>query len=196
MLAIFGRRGPKLSGDRVVLREPRGADFAKWAALRRESRAFLEPWEPEWPFDELSRASFRNRVARAASQRRMRLGLGFLIFERAAGQLAGGISVGNIRHGAAETGQIGYWMGERFSGQGLMTEAVRMVAAHAFDALRLHRLEAACIPGNRRSERVLEKAGFRREGVMRSYLRINGVWQDHTLYAMISGEHRSDIPRG
>lgn len=189
MLSLFGGRGPELSGAAVMLREPRPGDFPEWAALRQASRDFLEPWEPEWPFDEFTRSNFRSRVARIRSQRRDRTGLGFLIFERGTGRLAGGISIGNIRHGAAETGQIGYWMGEPFSGRGLMTEAVRLVTAHAFDTMRLHRLEAACIPGNRRSERVLEKAGFQREGLMRSYLRINGVWQDHTLYAIIAGDH-------
>ena len=98
--------------------------------------------------------------------------------------------MGNIRHGVAQTGHIGYWMGARFAGRGYMVEAARLVVDYAFTALRLHRIEAACIPGNERSIRVLEKAGFKREGLLRSYLRINGVWQDHHLYALIAGDPR------
>ncbi|TIM75611.1 MAG: GNAT family N-acetyltransferase, partial [Mesorhizobium sp.] len=76
----------------------------------------------------------------------------------------------------------------RYSGRGLMTDAVKVVTRFAFDTLRLHRIEAACIPDNARSIRVLEKAGFRREGLLRSYLRINGIWQDHYLYARIEDD--------
>jgi ribosomal-protein-alanine N-acetyltransferase len=79
-------------------------------------------------------------------------------------------------------------MGERFAGRGLMVEALGLVIDHCFDTLRLHRLEAACIPSNNRSVRVLEKAGFRREGLLHSYLKINGVWQDHYLYALIADQ--------
>ena len=92
----------------------------------------------------------------------------------------------NIRYGVAQNASIGYWMGERFAGRGLMPRALRLVAGHCFGTMRLHRLEAACIPDNNRSIRVLEKAGFSREGLLRSYLKINGAWQDHYLYARVS----------
>jgi ribosomal-protein-alanine N-acetyltransferase len=120
----------------------------------------------------------------------------FFIFENRSGRLTGGITLGNIRHGVAQSGHIGYWIGERFAGQGLMVDAVKLVISFAFDSLRLHRLEAACIPGNARSIRVLEKAGFQREGLLKSYLKINGVWQDHYLYALIAGEHQGITKRG
>jgi ribosomal-protein-alanine N-acetyltransferase len=71
-----------------------------------------------------------------------------------------------------------------------MQDAVATLLDHAFGTMRLHRVEAACIPGNARSIRVLEKAGFEREGLLRSYLRINGIWQDHYIYARIAGETR------
>ena len=71
-----------------------------------------------------------------------------------------------------------------------MVEALDLLARHAFDTMRLHRIEAACIPGNTRSIRVLEKAGFTREGLLRSYLKINGGWQDHYLYALIADDRR------
>lgn len=87
-------------------------------------------------------------------------------------------------------------MGERYAGRGLMQAAMKLALSHAFDTLKLHRLEAACIPDNARSIRVLENAGFRREGLLRSYLRINGVWRDHLLYALIAEEHRAKHERG
>ncbi|WP_428674636.1 GNAT family N-acetyltransferase, partial [Roseibium sp.] len=83
---------------------------------------------------------------------------------------------------------LGYWMGEPFAGNGYMTEAVAVAVRYAFDELRLHRVEAACIPDNTRSIRLLEKAGFEREGLMRSYLKIDGRWCDHFLYARFADD--------
>ena len=91
---------------------------------------------------------------------------------------------------------IGYWIGERYAGRGLMVDAVRLLVRHAFDTLRLHRIEAACIPDNTRSVRVLEKAGFRREGLLRSYLRINGEWHDHYIYALIADDPQAVTMKG
>lgn len=179
-----------------MLRAPRRRDHEEWAHLRQESRAFLEPWEPRWPSDDLDYAAWRQRLRRYNAEAAAGTGHAFLIFEAGHGRLVGGISVGNIRHGVAQSAQIGYWMGERYAGRGLMQAAMKLAVAHAFDTLRLHRLEAACIPDNARSIRVLENAGFRREGLLRSYLRINGVWRDHLLYALIAEEHRARHERG
>lgn len=77
-----------------------------------------------------------------------------------------------------------------------MLEALGLVSRFAFDTLRLHRIEAACIPDNKRSIRVLEKAGFQREGLLRSYLRINGIWQDHYLYALIADDQLGGRTKG
>jgi len=195
-LPFFRRDLPALEGQRVRLRLPVWQDYAEWAALREESRAFLEPWEPQWAPDELTQSAFRHRLRRSHYEYDQGTGISFFVFETEDGRLAGGISLSNIRHGVAQSASIGYWMGERYAGQGLMHEALRLVIPFAFDRLRLHRLEAACIPGNTRSMRLLEKAGFQREGLLRSYLRINGVWQDHHLYALIAGEHQSPPRRG
>jgi ribosomal-protein-alanine N-acetyltransferase len=190
-LPFFRRDLPVLNGERVRLRTPTNSDYLQWAELRRESRVFLEPWEPRWTDDELDKSGWRLRLGRYREDLAQGTAVAFFIFDRKTGQLLGGITLGNIRHGVAQTGHIGYWMGERFAGRGYMLEAVRLVADYAFTTLRLHRIEAACIPGNERSVRVLEKAGFQREGLLRSYLRINGVWQDHHLYALIAGDPMS-----
>jgi len=184
-LPFLRREFPALKGERIALRMPMPGDYREWSALRGESRAFLEPWEPRWTPEELERATWRHRMHRYRDDYMQGLAIAFFIFERPGGRLAGGITLGNIRHGVSQSAHIGYWIGERYAGRGLMTEAVRLVARFAFDTLRLHRIEAACIPGNVRSIRVLEKAGFRREGLLRSYLNINGFWQDHYLYARI-----------
>lgn len=188
-LPSLGRAGPVLAGKRVVLRPPRARDFREWAALRSESRGFLEPWEPRWARDEFEPAAWRQRMRRYRTDAARGIGITFFVLDNASGRLAGGITAGNIRHGASQSANIGYWMGERYAGRGLMSEALALVVEHCFGTLRLHRLEAACIPDNNRSVRVLEKAGFRREGLLRSYLKINGVWQDHYLYALVEDQH-------
>ena len=190
------RIGPELAGPRVVLRLPIAADYADWASLRRDSRAFLEPWEPRWTPDELDPPAWRDRVRRARSDHAQGTGLTFLIRARDDGTLLGGIAIGHVRHGVSQSAQIGYWMGERHAGRGHMREAMGLVADHAFGPMRLHRLEAACIPDNQRSIRVLENAGFRREGLLRDYLKINGTWRDHLLYALLSQEHADRSKRG
>lgn len=187
-LPFLRQVAPSLAGDRIILRPPVRTDYREWVAVRRESEEFLVPWEPKWAADEFDRNAWRQRLRRYRQEIAQGSGMPFLIFERSTGKLAGGITLGNIRHGVAQSGQIGYWIAVNHAGKGLMHEAVLLVVRFGFDTLRLHRIEAACIPNNQRSVRVLEKAGFRREGLLRSYLRINGVWQDHLLYALIAGD--------
>lgn len=196
MLALpFLRREPQtLRGARVILRVPALSDYREWSALRRESRAFLEPWEPLWASDELERSAWRHRIRRYREDHAAGTATAYFIFGAQNNRLLGGITIGNIRHGVSQSAHIGYWMGEKHAGKGHMQDATRTLLDHAFSAMRLHRIEAACIPSNTRSIRVLEKVGFTREGLLRSYLRINGAWQDHYLYSLIADEHRSNRP--
>lgn len=195
-LPFFRRDLPVLNGVNVVLRTPFAEDYEQWFRLRKESRTFLEPWEPLWSEDELDRTGWRRRLGRHREDMAQGVATAFLIFERRSNDLLGGISIGNIRHGVAESASIGYWMGERHAGKGTMVEAVKLVCNYGFSTLGLHRIEAACIPDNNRSIRVLEKAGFQREGLLRSYLRINGEWRDHFLFAVIAGELREEGAKG
>lgn len=187
-LPFFRRELLVLKGERVFLRLPVASDYREWADLRGRSRAFLEPWEPRWTPDELERTAWRDRLSRYREDYARGAAVSFFIFDNATERLMGGITLGNIRHGVAQSGHIGYWIGEPYAGKGYMLEALNLLVTFAFDTLRLHRIEAACIPSNTRSVRVLEKAGFQREGLLRSYLRINGIWQDHYLYARIAGD--------
>jgi ribosomal-protein-alanine N-acetyltransferase len=179
---------PSVAGDGVVLRIPQVTDYAEWAALREKSRDFLVPWEPTWPADDLSRSAFRRRVRRYAEDLRTDQGYAFLIVRTSDNTLVGGLTLANIRRGVAQAGSLGYWMGLPYARQGYMTEAVRAVIPFAFATLRLHRLEAACIPTNAGSIRLLEKTGFIREGYARDYLCINGLWQDHLLYGRLKDQ--------
>jgi ribosomal-protein-alanine N-acetyltransferase len=181
---------PALIGDLVMLRAPQMSDHAEWSALRELSRDFLTPWEPIWPADDLTRAAFRRRIRRYAEDQRSDLAYPFFIFRNTDHVLVGGLTLANIRRGCAQAGSLGYWMGAPYARQGHMTAAVRTVLPFAFGTLRLHRVEAACIPANGASIRLLEKNGFQREGFARQYLCINGVWQDHLLFARL----RDDPP--
>ena len=176
---------PTIAGEGVVLRTPQVTDYSEWVALREASRDFLTPWEPTWPADDLSRTAFRRRIRRYAEDLRTDLGYAFLILRSSDDALVGGLTLANIRRGVAQAGSLGYWMGKPHARQGYMTAAVRAVIPFAFSTLRLHRLEAACIPTNNGSIKLLEKTGFTREGYAREYLCINGTWQDHLLYARL-----------
>jgi len=178
-------RNRVLMGETVYLRPPRYSDWRSWAALREQSRSFLVPWEPTWPADALSRAAFRRRQRLIALEWHEDSGYSFLIFRRADHKLLGGVTLSNVRRGIAQTASLGYWIGGPFAHQGYMTAALQCLLPFAFDRLGLHRIEAACLPHNEASRRLLEKIGFKQEGLARGYLRINGTWQDHVLYALL-----------
>jgi len=184
----FSEPLPAVRGAGVTLRMPVSTDYAEWAALREQSREFLTPWEPTWPPDDLTRSAFRRRLKRYAEDQRNDLAYAFLIFRGGDNALVGGLTLANIRRGVAQAGSIGYWVGQPFARQGYMTAAVRALIPFCFGPLRLHRLEAACIPTNNASIGLLEKTGFKREGYARGYLCINGSWQDHLLYARLKDD--------
>lgn len=183
------RRSPRIETERMVLRLPNHADCRAWVALRSESRAFLSPWEPVWADDHLSQKSFANRVHWA--QRASRNGTALPLFlVRRDGTLLGAITLDNIRRGPSQSASIGYWIGAPFARHGYMREAIMAVVHHAFSAMDLSRIEAGCLPENAASRGVLEKAGFKYEGVAQSYLQINGRWRNHVLYANLRSDRR------
>lgn len=191
---------PVLFGKTVTLRPPAAVDYAAWADLRARSRDHLVPWEPQWDRDELERNTYRRRLKLYAQEARDDLGHAFFIFAPtlvATGgdaphhTLVGGLRLSNIRRGVSQAATIGYWLGLPHVGRGYMAAAVAAIIPFGFDKLGLHRLEAACLADNARSQRVLERNGFEREGIARDYIKINGVWRDHILYALIArGEQR------
>jgi ribosomal-protein-alanine N-acetyltransferase len=176
----------RLEGRVVRLRPHRSSDYAEWAALREVSRRFLQPWEPTWPADDLTRGAYRRRLSAYAQDMERGVAYPFLVFQRTDGAMVGGITLSNIRRGVAQMGSIGYWVGKPYVRRGYTVDAVRAVAGFCFERLRLHRVEAACIPTNLASQGVLDKAGFQREGLARDYLRIDGAWRDHLLFGLIN----------
>jgi len=194
---IFGRKTQvRIVTDRLELRLPKSGDFADWSGLRRESAGFLQPWEPTWSKDHLTRKSFGHRVW--AAQRAADGGTGFALFiyRRDDRCLLGAITLDHIHRGPAQSGTLGYWIGERHARQGHMREAVEAVVHHAFTKLDLSRVEAGCLPENVASRGVLEKSGFKYEGVAQSYLQIDGRWRTHVLYAALRSDRRGKTDAG
>ena len=182
---------PTIRGERVLVRAPVLADFPQWAKLREESRAFLAPWEPVWPADDLTRLAFRRRIRRYQREIRNGTGYPFFVFSPDGETLLGGLTLSHVQRGVAQSASLGYWMGASFAGKGYMAAAVRALIIFAFDTLHLNRIEAACLPHNQASIRLLEKVGFRREGYARKYLCIDGRWQDHLLYGLVRDDPRT-----
>lgn len=178
--------GPRLVTDRLVLRPPRRSDQSIWTRLRRESYEFLKPWEPSWSDDHLSISAFRRRVTWSKKEIAAGRAYPFMIFANDVapthGGLVGGVTLEHVRRGAAMSAALGYWLGLPYVGVGYMTEAIEAVVSFAFEDLDLSRLEAACLPENFASRRLLERCGFAQEGLAFAYLQIDGVWRDHLIY--------------
>jgi ribosomal-protein-alanine N-acetyltransferase len=191
---ILGRRDAPIKGDGLYLRYSEMRDYEEWAALRDQSRAFLTPWEPSWPPDDLTRASFRYRVRRHLEEASRDEAYTFFMYREEDDTLLGGLSLGHVRRGVSQAATLGYWMGAPYAGKGYMTKAVRAIAGYAFDRQGLHRLEAACLPTNEASRRVLERVGFKYEGFARAYLNINGQWRDHLLFALLDTDPAPLLP--
>ncbi|NEX93545.1 GNAT family protein [Caulobacter sp. 17J65-9] len=177
-----------LEGEGVRLRPPRSNDYAEWSELRAVSRDFLQPWEPTWPADDLSRAAFRRRLAAYARDMDAGTAYPFFVLRAEDDRLVGGLTLSNVRRGVAQSASLGYWVGRPYARHGYTLAAVHAATRFAFERLRLHRLEAACLPSNAPSRALLLKAGFREEGTARAYLKINGGWRDHLLFGLLEEE--------
>ncbi len=187
---------PKLiiETERLILRLPQRADHRDWRDVREQSAAFLAPWEPVRQSGHLTNRNFKERVRwslRAATEGRA---LPLFVFRKSDQQFLGAITLDHIRRGPAQIGNLGYWIGEPFAKQGYMSEAVEALVNHAFGSLDLSRVEAACLPKNAASRGLLEKCGFKYEGVAQSYLQIAGRWQTHVLYANLRWDRRGQAP--
>jgi [ribosomal protein S5]-alanine N-acetyltransferase len=183
-----GGREPVLEGEGVYLRYPQMSDYRVWSELRAESRAFLAPWEPTWPEDELTRSAFRRRLKRYEREIHADTGYPFFLFRKIDHVLVGGCTLSHVRRGVTQSASIGYWIGERFARCGYMNAGLKALFPFAFRILGLHRLEAACIPENEASRALLIKSGFREEGLARNYLQINGEWRNHVLFALLEDD--------
>ncbi len=180
----------EIATERLVLRPPRQDDFDDWSGLRRDSRDFLTQWEPLWAPDHLTRDAFRRRVNWASRSIREKRAHPLFMFRTRDGALVGAVTLDNMRRGPSMAVTVGYWTGERYARRGYMQEALSAARDFAFSELDVSRLEAACLPENQASRRLLEKCAFKYEGVAQAYLQINGRWRDHVLYAALREDRR------
>ncbi|WP_255743988.1 GNAT family N-acetyltransferase [Aliiroseovarius sediminis] len=194
---IIGRsKKVRIETERLTLRPPVHSDYRAWTALRIAGREFLTPWEPTWAEDHLSRKSFTNRVYWANRSIQGGTALPLFMFRRGDNVLIGAVTLDHIRRGPAQAGTTGYWVGECFARQGYMREGLEAMVHYAFNELDLSRLEAGCLPENVASRGVLEKVGYKYEGVAQSYLQINGRWRNHVLYANLRSDRRGRTQAG
>ncbi len=175
-------------GGGVRLRSPKWADFEDWANLRRENEEFLTPWEPEWDPNHLNRNSYKTRLGALKRMAQDGRGQAFHIFRDSDNRLIGACNITQVQGHPAHSADLGYWIGQNYSRQGYARAAVRAAIRFCFDELGLHRIQAAVQPSNTPSVNLLEAVGFTREGTARGYLKINGQWRDHDIYARLSGD--------
>ncbi len=194
---MFSRRGKvRLETDRLTLRTPQHTDFRAWSSLRAASRDFLTQWEPAWAPNHLTRKAFTNRVYWAQRSVTGGTAVPLFLIRRSDDTLVGAITLDNIQRGPSQAGTLGYWTGEPFARQGYMREAIGAMVHHAFHQLDLSRIVAGCLPENAPSRGLLEKCGFKYEGVAQSYLQINGRWRNHVLYANLRSDRRGKTEAG
>lgn len=177
----------------VVVRPLRYSDAAAWREVRRANRDWLSPWEataPGQPLPEPSLVTFATTVSRlrrqAARGRALPMAMAF------EGRFVGQLTVGGIVRGATSTAYVGYWIDQRFAGRGITSNALALVVDHCFGAVGLDRVEANVRPENSRSRRVVERLGFRVDGLRPRFLYIDGDWRDHICYALTP----QDVPEG
>ena len=190
------QRKIRIDTERMVLRPPMHSDFRPWSDLRRQSAEFLQPWEPSWSADHLTRKGFVNRVYWANRSIAQGTAVPLFLIRRNDNAVIGAITLDNIRRGPSQAGTIGYWIGAAFARQGYMQEALTAVVHYAFEVLDLSRIESACLPENAASRALLEKCGYKYEGVAQSYLQINGRWRNHVLYANLRHDRRGKTDKG
>ncbi|WP_293441750.1 GNAT family protein [Planktotalea sp.] len=184
------RRKIRLETERLSLRPPIHSDFRAWANLRFDSADFLTKWEPTWASNHLTRKAFTNRVYWAQRSISGDTAVPLFIERREDGALMGAITLDNIRRGPAQCGSLGYWIGHQYARHGYMSESIAAMVHYAFERMDLSRLEAACLPENKASRGVLERTGFKYEGVAQAYLQIDGRWRSHVLYSALRMDRR------
>ena len=180
----------KLTGERVFLRPPKRRDALKWQKLRMSSKSFLVPWEPSWDASSCTRRAYLRYFKNSNYLANMDRAYSFLIFKTDDKTLLGGINIGNVRRGVSQSASLGYWIGEKYSRNGYMKEALKLLIPSLFVDLRLNRIEAATLEENIASKNLLKKIGFKKEGVLRKYLKINGNWRDHILYGLLENDFK------
>jgi ribosomal-protein-alanine N-acetyltransferase len=174
----------------VALRGLRSRDGPAWVRVRRRNVDWLLPWEATAPESSArvptSMTTFMTMTHRLRREARQGRGLPFAIFYD--DEFVGQLTVGGVTRGSLQSAHLGYWVDRRFAGRGIMPTAVALATDHAFWSVGLHRVEVNIRPENVASRRVVDKLGFREEGLRRAYLHIAGEWRDHLTFALTSDE--------
>lgn len=193
-----GSVGPlRVRGGVVRLRPARMRDGANWSRIRLAERANLEPWEPSAEVDWAQRHVFSAWPAMVSGLRgEARRGRMLPYVIELDGRFCGQLTIGNVSHGALRSAWIGYWVSGDVTGAGVATGALALGLDHCFGPVGLHRVEATVRPENAASRRVLAKAGFREEGLLRRYLHVDGAWRDHLLVALTAEEVKGSVAGG
>ncbi len=184
---------PTFSDNNIFLRFAQKDDYKEWSSLRLKNMDYLTPFEPTWNKSDLSESAFMKRLSHYKNQAKTRAEFQFFIFlqNKEIKTLVGAISLSNIRYNAARHVTLGYWLSEEENNKGIMSKSVKLILPFIFDSLQLVRVHAACLPHNIASRKLLEKNGFEEEGYSKDYLQINGIWQDHVLYALTKEKYLS-----
>lgn len=182
-----------LYGERIFLQFLTAGDAEAVLALLERNREFFEPYMPARPDNFYTLEAQRSKLERAAEERNLGQRYEFGIYLKDTAELIGDISLFEIVRGPLQRAILGYSLDRRHNGKGYGTEAVRLAAGYGFRTAGLHRIEAGAMPRNLGSVRVLEKAGFRREGLNRKNVQINGVWEDHLLFALLEDEYEGPL---
>ena len=183
----------RLAWGPVELHPLRRRDAHEWSGLRLANEDWLRPWEPSSVFPwQVRHTPAAYRAMRRVVAFRARQGASLPFAVRVDGRLAGQVTVDNIVRGALRSGSLGYWIDRSVAGRGVASLAVALVCDHAFGPAGLHRLQADIRPENLPSQRLVERLGFQREGLLRRYLDIDGAWRDHLAFALLA----EDLPRG
>lgn len=178
-----------LTGGKIFIRFFEDSDAEALLDLHLENSEFFQGRSPTFAEDFYTLDSKRKYISSAAEQREKDGGYLFGIYLKDDGQLIGDINLAHIFRGPLQSCLIGYSLGKRHNGRGYATEAVSLAVEFAFNELKLHRIEAGVMPDNIGSMRVLEKAGFHREGIQQKGVKINGCWEDHQIFAIISDKN-------
>jgi len=174
-----------LKGDSCYLRILTEDDATVFTKVLIENRSYWSVFEPRQEAGFFTVATQREKIRESLFQMRDRREYNFGIFDSVTNKLIGHISLYSIKRLPFSSGFIGYSIDEKEVGRGIGTKAVRLVTEFAFKKVALHRVEAYVSPRNIGSIIVLERAGYEREGLLRQLLYINGVWEDHFMYAIL-----------
>ncbi|MFI8631489.1 GNAT family N-acetyltransferase [Microbacterium sp. NPDC077663] len=172
----------------IRLVRPRDAKILQTELV--QNRAWLRQWEATSPDGPIS-LDMRSGVRRLLQQYRDGTGVPFVMEHE--GEVAGQLNVWGIARGSLSSATIGYWVSERFAGKGITPTSVALATDVCFEDLRLHRMEICIRPENTKSLRVVEKLGFRYEGLRRRYIHIDGDWRDHYAFALVREEVREGV---